>query len=220
MHTHHTLLTLNAHPLHLIRFDLATFNDNDLLWLPHHQLLQDAGRKRKAEHLAGRIAAVHALCEQAIKAVPGIGETGAPRWPAGLYGSISHSGNVALAVVAHSPVGVDIETLFTDALSQTLTSSIITPAEQRILVNASLPFPLALTLVFSAKESLFKALSSAALPFPGFHSATVIALDQRALRLRIDATFSAEHAGKCVDIAWMTHEQQIITLLGESPSGS
>ncbi|MGK9175808.1 enterobactin synthase subunit EntD [Yokenella regensburgei] len=214
MHTRHTLLTLNARPLHLIRFDISTFNDNDLLWLPHHQQLHDAGRKRKAEHLAGRIAAVHALREHAIKAVPGIGETGAPRWPEGVYGSISHSGSVALAVVAPSAVGIDIETLFTDALCHTLTTSIITPAEQRILADASLPFPLALTLAFSAKESLFKAFSRDALPFPGFHSAQVVALNSQAIRLRIDRSFSPHHAGKCIDIAWIKQENRVITLAG------
>jgi enterobactin synthetase component D len=220
MHTHHRVLTLHSHSLHLVTFDTSTFNDNDLLWLPHHRQLQDAGRKRKAEHLAGRIAAVHALSEQAIKTVPGIGETGAPRWPEGLYGSISHSGNIALAVVAHAPVGVDIETLFTDALCHELTASIATPAEQAILAHPCLPLPLALTLVFSAKESLFKAFSAHALPFPGFHSAQVIALDKTAIRLRIDASFSDKLAGKYVDIAWMMHGTCVITLLAESPSGS
>lgn len=220
MHTHHRVLTLHSCPLHLVTFDTSTFNDNDLLWLPHHRQLQDAGRKRKAEHLAGRIAAVHALREHGIKTVPDIEKSGAPRWPEGLYGSISHSGNIALAVVAHAPVGVDIETLFTDALCHELTASIATPAEQAILAHPSLPLPLALTLVFSAKESLFKAFSAHALPFPGFHSAQVIALDKTAIRLRIDASFSDKLAGKYVDIAWMMHGSCVITLLAESPSGS
>ena len=220
MHTHHRVLTLHSRSLHLVTFDTSTFNDNELLWLPHHRQLQDAGRKRKAEHLAGRIAAVHALREHGIKTVPDIEKSGAPCWPEGFYGSISHSGNFALAVVAHAPVGVDIETLFTNALCHELTASITTPAEQAILAHTSLPFPLALTLAFSAKESLFKAFSAHALPYPGFHSAQVVALDKTAIRLRIDSSFSDKLAGKYVDIAWMMHESCVITLLAESPSGS
>lgn len=220
MHTHHAVLTLDTHPLHLVTFDPGTFNDSSLLWLPHYLQLQNAGRKRKAEHLAGRIAAVHALREHGIKTVPGISDTGAPRWPKNLFGSISHCGNQALAVVTHTPVGLDMETLFTDELSSELAASIITPTEQTVLTQAPLPFSLALTLAFSAKESLFKAFSSDALPFPGFHSAQVIAVNQTMIRLGIDAAFSSKLAGKCVDIAWIMQKNTVITLLVESPSGS
>ncbi|MGX5148439.1 enterobactin synthase subunit EntD, partial [Enterobacter hormaechei] len=61
MHTTHSTFSLAGHTLHRITFDPATFTDADLLWLPHHAQLADAGRKRKADHLAGRIAAAHAL---------------------------------------------------------------------------------------------------------------------------------------------------------------
>jgi enterobactin synthetase component D len=220
MQTQHLALTLASHPLHLITFDATTFNESDLLWLPHYPDLQHTGRKRKTEHLAGRIAAVHALREFSIKTVPGFHESGAPRWPDGLYGSISHSGNYALAVVGRSPVGVDIEALFSGALCSEVAASIITPAEHATLKHSTLPFPLALTLVFCAKESLFKAFSSVAAPFPGFHSAQVVSLNQHSIRLCIEAEFSSELAGKYVDIAWMMLENHVITLAGASPSGS
>ncbi len=213
MHTHHRVLTLDTHSLHLVTFDAATFDDRDMLWLPHSRLLQHAGRKRKTEHLAGRIAAVHALREHNLKTVPGIRDTGAPCWPDGFYGSISHCGNQALAVVRHTPVGVDVEALFTATLCEEIAASVITPAEQAVLAQAPLPFPLALTLAFSAKESLFKAFSSVAPPFPGFHSAQVISLDNALIRLRINSEFSEELAGKSVDIVWMMHENHVITLL-------
>ncbi|MGC0103693.1 enterobactin synthase subunit EntD, partial [Enterobacter asburiae] len=61
MHTTHTTFILAGHPVHHVTFDPNTFTDADLLWLPHHAELSNAGRKRKAEHLAGRIAAAHAL---------------------------------------------------------------------------------------------------------------------------------------------------------------
>ena len=100
MLTHHR--TLNA--IQRIDFKPDTFTPGDLLWLPHHAQLAKSGKKRQTEHLAGRIAAVHALREFGEKGVPGIGERRQPLWPAGLYGSISHSGNTAVAIASTAPV--------------------------------------------------------------------------------------------------------------------
>ena len=63
MKTTHTSLPFAGHTLHFVEFDPANFCEQDLLWLPHYAQLQHAGRKRKTEHLAGRIAAVYALRE-------------------------------------------------------------------------------------------------------------------------------------------------------------
>lgn len=92
MKTTHTTLPFAGHTLHFVEFDPASFHEQDLLWLPHYAQLQNAGRKRKAEHLAGRIAAVYALREYGYKGVPAIGELRQPVWPAGLNGSISTAG--------------------------------------------------------------------------------------------------------------------------------
>ena len=146
MHTTHTTLTFADHTLHIVEFDPDTFQEHDLFWLPHHTQLQSCGRKRKAEHLAGRIAAVHALREYGIKTVPGIGGQRQPLWPQKLFGSISHSTSTALAVVSTHPVGLDIEAIFTPQTAVELTGGIIDNSEQRILQLSPLPFPLALTL--------------------------------------------------------------------------
>lgn len=216
----HSTLTLHSHPLHFITFAPATFAERDLLWLPHHDRLAHAGRKRKSEHLAGRIAAAHALRNYGHQAVPGIGAGGEPRWPAGLYGSISHAGQTAVAVVSSACVGVDIESVFSPQLSKEIAESIVNAEEYALLQCASLPFELGLSLAFSAKESLFKAFSTLAFPFPGFHSAQLIALNDGSLTLRTNAQFSRHHAGICVDISWISHEEQILTLVSDTPTGS
>ena len=82
MKTTHTALPFAGHTLHFVEFDPASFREQDLLWLPHYAQLQHAGRKRKTEHLAGRIAAVYALREYGYKYVPAIGELRQPVWPA------------------------------------------------------------------------------------------------------------------------------------------
>lgn len=212
MKTCHTTIHLAPHRLHRVDFDPATFSASDLLWLPHYAQLAHTGPKRQTEHLAGRIAAIHALSEYDEKRVPGMGEARQPLWPAGVYGSISHSETTALAVVSRQPVGVDIETLFTPALSDELTDSIVNTQEQRLLRAAPFPYPLALTVAFSAKESLFKAWSAIATPHPGFHSARVIAFGPNSLHLQPSATFSPHLAGQSLTFLWTKNAQQIITV--------
>ncbi|POP43439.1 enterobactin synthase subunit EntD [Superficieibacter electus] len=212
MHTTSTTFRLASHRLHRVDFLPDTFREHDLLWLPHHHQFTHAGRKRKAEHLAGRIAAMYALGEYGEKRVPGIGEQRQPLWPAGLYGSISHSETTALAVVSPRPVGVDLETLFTARLSDELADSIVDADEQALLRATSLPFPLALTVAFSAKESLFKARSTLALPLPGFHSARLMAFTTDTLALQLNPTFSPSLAGQCMTVHWTHIAQKIVTV--------
>ena len=80
---------------------------------PHHAQLANAGRKRKADHLAGRIAAAHALPDHTV---PAIGPSGEPLWPQGISGSITHSGTQAIAVVTQYPalIGIDCETILSE----------------------------------------------------------------------------------------------------------
>ncbi|MCE9887436.1 enterobactin synthase subunit EntD [Kluyvera intermedia] len=183
MLTHHR--TLNA--IQRIDFKPDTFTPGDLLWLPHHAQLAKSGKKRQTEHLAGRIAAVHALRAFGEKGVPGIGERRQPLWPAGLYGSISHCGNTAVAIVSTTPVGIDIEDVFTLQLAETLAREVATDDELSMLRTSPLPFPLALTLTFSAKESLYKALAERHPSLVHFHDAIALHLDEQDITMLIPA---------------------------------
>jgi enterobactin synthetase component D len=220
MRTTHTSLSLAGHTLHIVGFDPDSFHEHDLLWLPHHAQIMSCGRKRKTEHLAGRIAAVHALGEYGKKAVPGIGERRQPLWPEGLFGSISHSATTALAVVSPYPVGLDIEAIFTPHTATDLADSIIDCHEQQILQISPVPFPLALTLAFSAKESVYKAFSTQATELPGFASAQITAITATQLTLQIMPSFSASLAGRNINVYWTPRDNNIITLCPSSPSGS
>ncbi|MES3499156.1 enterobactin synthase subunit EntD [Citrobacter portucalensis] len=184
MHTTHTPLTFAEHTLHIVEFDPDSFHEHDLLWLPHHSQLLSNGRKRKAEHLAGRIAAVHALREYGIKTVPGIGVQRQPLWPQKLFGSISHSGTIALAAVSSHPVGLDIEAIFTRQMAGELVSSIVTNTEKEWLANSGLPLEQALTLAFSAKESAFKATQASQQANAGFTQYQIVELQHNQMILR------------------------------------
>lgn len=204
MQTTHSTFPFAGHRLHQIDFDPTTFQPHDILWLPHHQQIASCGRKRQMEHLAGRIAAVCALKEVGEKGVPGTGSQRQPLWPTPWSGSISHCGTRALAVVAARPVGLDIESMFTPTLAAELESSIISPAERTVLKASGLPFELALTLAFSAKESGFKAQPLAQQPGLEFWHFRIIDIQGEIATLRV--------AGETYLVHWMAAETDVITL--------
>jgi enterobactin synthetase component D len=123
--------------------------------------IQRSVAKRQAEFLAGRVCARAALLELGnLHHVPSIGEDRAPIWPSGMCGSITHSAGWAAAVVArtrdYSGLGLDMETLLSHERAKRLAGEILTPAElQRMPAEQT---SLVVTLTFSLKESLFKAL--------------------------------------------------------------
>lgn len=121
-----------------------------------------------------------------------------PTWPAGWHGSISHSGGLAVAWVApaHGPqacagVGIDVEHWLSQERCERLQQR-IAPELSRLDCR-SLPGTAALTLAFSAKESLFKALFPQVRRYLGFDAAEVveIACGGTALRLRLACDWSA-----------------------------
>jgi enterobactin synthetase component D len=124
--------------------------------------LQRAVAKRQAEYLAGRVCAreaLHHLTGSVSSPGPQVG--GAPQWPAGVCGSISHTRDEALAVVAfqrdYIGLGVDRERYLSETQVCELADSILTPTELAQLAQCT-DKTLRTTLAFSLKESLFKAL--------------------------------------------------------------
>jgi enterobactin synthetase component D len=213
MHTTHRTLILANHTVHHITFDPTTFTDADLLWLPHHAELANAGRKRKAEHLAGRIAAAHALPDHTV---PGIGPSGEPLWPEGISGSITHSGTQAMAVVVRHPdarVGIDCEAILPDSEAREIQDGIIDAQEAMCLMRSGYPFALALTLAFSAKESLFKALFPQVKTFMGFDCARITRLDERTLTLALTRPQAEFKENTLFTLHWLLDGNQVITLL-------
>ncbi len=204
MQTTHSTFLFAGHRLHQIDFDPGTFEPHDILWLPHYQQLENCGRKRQMEHLAGRIAAASALKAVGVKGVPGTGDQRQPLWPAPWSGSISHCGTRALAVVATRPLGIDIENVFSPTLASELESSIISPSEHAVLKASGLPFELALTLAFSAKESGFKALPLAQQSGTGFMHFRITGIQGELATLRV--------AQEMYQVHWKAVAPYVITL--------
>ncbi|MNZ17197.1 4'-phosphopantetheinyl transferase Npt [compost metagenome] len=159
--------------------------------IPAPANIQRSVAKRQAEFLAGRLCARAALLDLTGRPdVPALGEDRAPVWPAGVVGSISHSHGLASALVANGRqwrgLGLDLEEPLTADRALRLAEEILTEAELQRLQDLS-PEQQAerITLTFSIKESLFKALY----PLVGkrfyFHDAELLDSDAASGRARL-----------------------------------
>lgn len=162
--------------------------------------LDRAVPKRKLEFMAGRVCA-----REAIRNLTGTAPAdalprdadGCPVWPPGLVGSISHTRRFATAAVAlaadSAGLGVDVEEVIAPDAAAEVAGLVATDAELRVAQGAGLDSLAALTLVFSAKESLYKALYPARRLSFDFLDCTVVEVDAGARRftIRLAAPFDA-----------------------------
>lgn len=138
--------------------------------------------KRQSEFLAGRYAAKMVLSKINHRdSYIAIGENRAPVWPEQLLGAISHSGNRAVCVITNKAInqylGVDIECWLTREAAYELSKSIATEEESQFLEAQALPIERGVTIAFSAKESLFKALYPKVKAYFGFEVAVLTELN-------------------------------------------
>lgn len=164
--------------------------------------------KRQAEFLAGRCAARLALqCAGLGSGVPARGEDGAPVWPAGVWGSISHSAGVALSAVSRDGfLGLDFEPLASPGIVADLSPMVADAGEWELL--HTLPRQRAFTLVFSLKESLYKALYPQLRRYIDFREIRLLEVDLgrgEALCKPRSALALALEPGACFKAYWRWH---------------
>jgi 4'-phosphopantetheinyl transferase EntD len=150
--------------------------------------LERAALKRRVEFLAGRFCAQAALRAHApalaAHTVPR-GADRAPEWPAGVVGTITHTQGYAAAAVAHEDslrgIGLDLERWVRPTAPANLGAHLARPGElARLVAESGWSEVEALTLLFSAKESLYKCLYPEVRRYFGFHDATIATLDTHA----------------------------------------
>ncbi|WP_310618532.1 4'-phosphopantetheinyl transferase family protein [Flexibacterium corallicola] len=177
--------------------------------------LQRAVAKRRNEYLAGRLCAAHAL-NALVGKTPhvGTGEKREPLWPAGIIGSITHAGDAANAVVAHATsfdgVGIDREVLVERGRAASLLPQIGT-AQEMALLSSELDFASAFTLMFSAKEALYKAVFPTVKRFIGFEEARCMGIGQGTLKLAFTSP-DLLHFNDRLSLSYEVGEQDIRTL--------
>ncbi|CAD5109339.1 4'-phosphopantetheinyl transferase family protein [Zestomonas carbonaria] len=201
------------------RFDpaLLTADDFTLTGIPRPRGVD----KRQAEFLAGRLCA-HAALHQltGTGTVPAVGEDRAPQWPGGISGSITHSHGWAAAVVARHAdwrgLGLDMERLLGAERANRLAGEILTPAELRRLAQQSAERQARLvTLTFSLKESLFKALYPLVHKrFYFEHAELLECSDDGSARLRLLIDLSPEwHSGRELEGQFSLFDGSLLSLV-------
>ena len=181
--------------------------------------MQRAVDKRKAEFLAGRYAARQVLAKLGVvKQQVGVGARRCPVWPEHIVGSITHTGDVAICAVASdnavSGLGIDLETVIDEKLAKTIKDSIICREEEALLRRVPISFDKAFSLVFSAKESLFKALYPNVGRYFDFSAARLshLCTERGNFRLVLQESLSQEfRAGASVEGCFKFTDKQVFT---------
>jgi 4'-phosphopantetheinyl transferase EntD len=137
-----------------------------------------AVEKRRREFATTRMCARAALAQLGVPAVAILpGDRGAPQWPAGIVGSMTHCLGYRAAAVARAEhvvtIGLDAEP--DAALPGGVLQVVASPSEQARLsaLAAAFPGPSWDRLLFSAKESVYKAWFPLTQKWLGFDDADI-----------------------------------------------
>lgn len=138
--------------------------------------------RRRFEFAAGRYCAQQALGALGAMSGPiGITDRRTPDWPLGIVGSITHAEGYAAAVVGPSSkflgLGIDCELLLDESTAERIRALVITPGDAKVLAAAGLSGPLGTSLVFSAKESIYKCISPLTGTYFSFDAARLTRID-------------------------------------------
>ena len=170
------------------------------------QSIRDSVLKRRAEFVAGRYAAEKALRALGTESTfVGVGQNRMPIWPNAFNGSISHSAHRAFCAVTRDQsvtgVGIDIEAVIDASLTEEIISSVVRPEEVSLVETTKLKQirfskqsdycidvspPFLVTLIFSAKESLFKALYPSVGYYFDFSAARMLSVDFQYGRFKME----------------------------------
>lgn len=154
------------------------------------------------------------------------GQDRSPVWPENLCGSLSHNKDSVLCAIhrrsdVFSGVGVDVETLMSDDRAASLWPGIVGDEECQWLQGVDMPFCQALTLSFSAKESLFKAIYPSVQHYFDFLDAQITVLNQaqQVFELQLQTTLTPEFpTGRSFKGVYWMMADKVTTFLCLEPS--
>ena len=136
--------------------------------------------KRRLSFIAGRLCAEKALQQLGLYTYVSRGLTGEPIWPSKVTGSITHTDEMAYAVVAPSispfGIGIDSESCVNDEGFRDISQICCTQYERTTHFSGRQNEHIA-TLIFSAKESLFKSIHHVVQRIVEFDEVEVLLID-------------------------------------------
>ncbi|MGL5863258.1 MAG: 4'-phosphopantetheinyl transferase family protein [Phycicoccus sp.] len=208
------------------------FDDEDADWDDlfgeERAVVANAVPKRRREFATVRRCAREALAQLDAPAGPLLpGERGAPQWPAGVIGSMTHCDGYRAAVVARAceVTGIGIDAEPNVPLPDGILDAIALPADRAALAALPTGGPAWERMLFSAKESLYKAWFPLTRRFLGF--------DEAAVEIHEGGSFTARLLAPTRSLAgrplhtftgrWLAHDGLMltsVTVLAESRSAA
>lgn len=195
-------------------------------WTEHQTLsswLVGLHPKRQTEYLAGRYALIQlyaaaGLPDLQLADLPSRAD-GQVSGPPGFVCSVSHGYDRIVALVGpqsqYRGLGVDVEEVIELRRCSRLINRVAPHDEQQVWQAAGLPDDLGLTLTFSAKEALYKALTALVPCIMHFGQATLGSLhpEQSQLSIKLTCDLTEEfRAGQQFGLAYQLRNQAVLTL--------
>lgn len=163
--------------LDLEGYDRELFTE---LGIPCPQAIYHSTVKRQAEYLASRWLAREVFSRYGIQDfILSNAANRSPQWPDGYTGSLSHSGGQIFLLTDPQGrlCGNDVEQIMSSTVAAEITPLLVSPQEQQLLAALPAAPCQVATLVFTLKESLYKALWPRVRCELDFLQAEVVAID-------------------------------------------
>jgi enterobactin synthetase component D len=192
------------------------FDELGIAFPPH---LSSAVVKRRSEYLAGR------FCAQQILKLLGlnasrldirIGTNREPVWPEGVVASISHTMTWAICVATTEPdvlgLGIDVEMEIASDTANNIKQLIINNDEERLIRSFFQAYNQGLTVLFSAKESVFKAVNRLVGSFFDFSAIRAIRVNPNEVVFAVAEPLSDRfHVGAEIPVNFAIIDPEILT---------
>ncbi|MGI8331412.1 4'-phosphopantetheinyl transferase family protein [Actinomadura scrupuli] len=191
------------------------------LFPAERELIRRSVDKRRREFTTVRWCARRAIEDLGGAPAPILhGERGAPLWPDGIVGSMTHCDGYRAAAVAHR---ADVLTIGIDAephapLPEGVHESIALPAEthREDVLRRAAPDIHWDRLLFSAKESVYKAWFPLTHRWLGFEQADVVLRPDGGFSARL-LTTTGDLAPPCFDGTWLVMDGLLVTAIALPP---
>jgi len=170
--------------LYYCEFNLSAYKNKyfNLLNIEFPNSMVRSVCKRRAEFLAGRYCARQSLKRLGIYDYQiSIGKHREPIWPDTVVGAISHSSRLAICVTTQCEsaigVGVDVEKFLDCETAKKIQNQFASEPEISLIDSIEFSKSKLLTILFSVKESFFKAAYPSVNRYFGFDAVSLIEID-------------------------------------------
>lgn len=185
-------ISIDGVTVYRCEFDPAAYSD--LLFsvlkihFPSH--LTKAVQKRKAEYLAGRLCAKKALSKLEVSNYAVHSDKNrCPLWPRHIKGSITHNNNLAIVAVTDNQsalgIGIDIESIISAKVINEIEQTVLFDDEFGLLMLNDVTREILFSLIYSIKETFFKAAYPSTGYLFGFDAVKVVSLDFESNRFEL-----------------------------------